>query len=58
MHNKTTQIITILGLAFIIISSTVDLDNLFNYDNQQVPNYITKDNTPNTNQIDNKIATL
>ena len=58
MHNKTTQIITILGLAFIIISSTVDLDNLFNYDNQQVPNYITKDNTPNTNQIDNKITTL
>ena len=58
MHNKTTQIITILGLAFIIISSTVDLDNLFNYDNQQVPNYITKDNTPNANQIDNKIATL
>lgn len=58
MHNKTTQIITILGLAFIIISSTVDLDNLFNYDNQQVPNYITKDNTPNTNQIDNKTATL
>ena len=42
MHNKTTQIITILGLAFIIISSTVDLDNLFNYDNQQVPNYIIK----------------
>ena len=58
MHNKTTQTITILGLAFIIISSTVDLDNLFNYDNQQVPNYITKDNTPNTNQIDNKTATL
>lgn len=58
MHNKTTQIITILGLAFIIIGSTVDLDNLFNYDNQQVPNYITKDNTPNTNQIDNKTATL
>ena len=42
MHNKTTQTITILGLAFIIISSTVDLDNLFNYDNQQVPNYIIK----------------
>ena len=58
MHNKTTQTITILGLAFITISSTVDLDNLFNYDNQQVPNYITKDNTPNTNQIDNKTATL
>ena len=58
MHNKTTQTITILGLAFITISSTVDLDNLFNYDNQQVPNYITKDNTPNANQIDNKIATL
>ena len=58
MIKKLPNFITILGLAFIIISGTVDLDNLFDYANQSTPNYITKDNTPATNAIDNKIATL
>tara|TARA_B100000787_G_scaffold170248_1_gene165202 strand:- start:42728 stop:42979 length:252 start_codon:yes stop_codon:yes gene_type:complete len=44
MNKKLSQFITILGLAFIIVSGTVDLDNLFNYENQQVPNYITQEN--------------
>tara|TARA_R110002074_G_scaffold328649_1_gene499158 strand:+ start:1084 stop:2484 length:1401 start_codon:yes stop_codon:yes gene_type:complete len=58
MKKKLPQIITILGFGFILISGTIDLDNLFNYENQNFPNYITKDNTPGTNPIDDKIATL
>lgn len=58
MKKKLPQIITILGIAFILISGTIDLDNLFNYANQTYPNYITKDNTPTDNQVDDGIATL
>jgi len=36
----------------------IDLDNLFNYANQTVPNYITKDNTPANNNISDIGATL
>lgn len=38
-------------------SGTIDLDNLFNYANQEIPTYITRDNT-GSNAIDDKIATL
>lgn len=55
---KISQFFAILGITFIIISGTVDLNNLFNYENQQVPDYINKDNTPSANPIDDKIATL
>lgn len=41
----------------LFISATIDLDNLFNYENQYIPNYITKDNTT-TNPITNEVATL
>ena len=58
MNKKTPQVISVLAPVFILVSGTVDLDNLFNYETQQVPSYITKDNTPETNQIDDKIATL
>ena len=58
MKKKLPNLIAMLGIAFIIISGTVDLDNLFDYENQSKPNYITKDNTPQNNAIDNKIATL
>lgn len=58
MMKKLPQIITVICLGFILISGTIDLDNLFNYANQNVPNYITKDNTPGTNPLDNKVATL
>ena len=58
MKHKLPNFVAIVGLGFILISGTIDLDNLFNYANQTVPNYITKDNTPNNNAIDNKIATL
>lgn len=55
---KLSQLIAILGITFVIISGTVDLNHLFNYENQQVPEYINKDNTPPSNPIDDKIATL
>lgn len=58
MKRKLPQIVTILGLGFILVSGTIDLDNLFNYANQNIPNYISKDNTPVSNPIDDKIATL
>lgn len=58
MQKKLLNTISILGLAIVIISGTVDLDNLFNYSNQTKPNYITKDNTPNNNSINDKTATL
>jgi cytochrome c peroxidase len=38
-------------------SGKIDLNNLSNYENQTIPNYITKDNT-NGNPITNKGATL
>lgn len=36
----------------------IDLDALLNYDNQYIPAYITKDNTPGNNAITNEGATL
>lgn len=58
MQEKLPKLIAVLGIALILISGTIDLDNLFNYAGQTHPNYINKDNTPGTNPIDNKIATL
>lgn len=36
----------------------IDFSNLFNYSDQYIPVYITKDNTPNGNNITNEGATL
>ena len=58
MKQKLPNFVAIIGLSIVLISGTIDLDNLFNYANQSVPNYITKDNTPQNNEIDDKIATL
>lgn len=58
MKNFVPKFVAILGLAIIFINGTIDLDNLFSYANQTKPQYITKDNTPNGNAIDDKIATL
>ncbi|MFT4697134.1 MAG: cytochrome c peroxidase [Flavobacteriaceae bacterium] len=41
----------------LFVSATIDLDNLFNYENQTIPNYINKDNTT-TNPITDEVATL
>ena len=58
MSKNLPKAITLLGLSLILISATLDLDNLFNHANQNKPVYITKDNTPQNNTIDDKIATL
>lgn len=58
MQKKVPKFVALLGLTFIFISGTIDLDNLFNYANQGKPAYITKDNTPQNNAIDDKVATL
>jgi cytochrome c peroxidase len=58
MNKKLPNFVALLGVTFLFISATIDLDNLFNYANQSIPNYISKDNTTNGNQIDDKIATL
>lgn len=58
MKQQFPKWVTFFCLAFLLISGTIDLDNLFDYAGQTQPNYITKDNTPGNNAIDNKIATL
>jgi len=40
------------------MSGTIDLNDLFNYENQTIPAYITKDNTPSDNPITDEGATL
>jgi len=55
---KISKLVTLIGLLFILISGTINLDDLFNYETQNIPSYITKDNTPETNQINNEITTL
>ena len=55
---KISKLVTLIGLLFILISGTINFDDLFNYETQNIPSYITKDNTPETNQINNEITTL
>lgn len=55
---RTTLIFALVFSAFMIMSSTIDLANLFNYENQIIPAYITKDNTPANNPITDEGATL
>lgn len=57
MKNKLLNAIIILAFGWVLISATIDLDNLFNYANQDIPDYITKDNTDG-NAINDKAATL
>ncbi len=57
MTNKLTSFIIILGFGWILMSATIDLDNLFNYANQDIPDYIFRDNTDD-NPIDDRTATL
>ena len=46
-----------MAFGSILISATIDLDNLFNYANQDIPDYISKDNTGD-NPIDDRATTL
>ncbi|NND64220.1 MAG: T9SS type A sorting domain-containing protein [Flavobacteriaceae bacterium] len=57
MRKQLERILLYVGLSVIFIAATIDLDNLFNYANQEIPDYINKDNTAD-NEIDDKAATL
>ena len=57
MKNKLVNSLFLLAFGCILISATIDLDNLFNYASQDIPEYITKDNTDG-NPINDKAATL
>lgn len=57
MKNRFLTFLIVLGLAGVLVGGTIDLDNLFNYANQEVPDYITRDNTDD-NPIDDRTATL
>ncbi len=57
MQKKVLLFLTI-SFSLLLISATIDLNNLFNYSDQSIPDYITKDNTPGNNQISDPIATL
>ena len=45
------------AFSFVLMASEIDLLNLFDYENQDLPNYITEDNTT-SNDITNAGATL
>ena len=55
---KTVHIFFLIGVSIILMSGTIDLDNLFNYANQDIPDYITRDITPVDNPITDEGATL
>ena len=57
MKSKTS--LFLLGLiSFVLMSGMVDLNNLFNYENQDIPGYVSKDNTPQDNSLTDVGATL
>ena len=55
---NTTLVLSALAIGFILMSGVIDLNNLFDYENQSTPNYLSKDNTPLDNPITNAGATL
>ena len=57
MKNKFT-ISAIVLLSFVLMSGIIDLNELFNYENQETPAYLSKDNTPTDNHITDAAATL
>lgn len=57
MKNKLPTLLFLCAFGWILMSATVDLDNLFNYANQDTPDYISNDNTDG-NPITDRAATL
>lgn len=55
--NNFLKLSIILAFGLIFISATIDLNHLFNYANQDIPDYIIQDNTGN-NPINDRAATL
>ena len=57
LKNNFLKLSIILAFGLIFISATIDLNNLFNYANQDIPDYVIQDNTGN-NPINDRAATL
>lgn len=57
MKKKSTLALLTLS-TFVLMSGTIDLNQLFNYANQPIPKYISKDNSPADNPISDAGATL
>ena len=57
MKTRILLPLMMLAVAGVLISGTIDLDDLFNYADQDFPDYITRDNTLD-NPIDDRTATL
>ena len=57
MKNRFLYFLLSLALGWILMSATVDLDHLFNYAHQDIPDYIGRDNTED-NHINDRAATL
>ena len=55
---KSLQIFSLIAVSILLLSSTIDLNNLLNYADQDIPDYITKDLTPVDNPITDAGATL
>lgn len=55
---KKILLVALPLVAIMAIAATIDLGNLHNYAAQNIPNYITKDNTPLNNVLTDKGATL
>ena len=49
-------IVSIVALAG--LNGTIDLNELFNYEDQDFPLYVNRDNTPPNNRINDATATL
>ncbi len=57
MKNSILRSLIVILLGAIALAAGINLDQLYNYSEQGVPNYINKDNT-GSNVLDDKIATL
>lgn len=55
---NSIRIFALFSIAIVLMSGTIDLDNLFDYEDQFIPSHITKDNTPLDNHITDEGATL
>lgn len=55
---KTKGLFILLITSIIMMSATIDLNQLYNYSNQVVPNYILKNNIPANNNLTDAGATL
>jgi cytochrome c peroxidase len=60
MNYIKVKILGLFLLTFVLMSGTIDLDNLFNYSDSNIPDNIDLniDSTPFDNLMDDKIATL